>query len=207
VIPFRVPMQRRRSRSGGRRWRSSPPAPSRISEHELCHLALEEWLHDRPSRILWGLAHGAPLPPHECAYEELAAQALQRFVRAAERPIVGGVDWDALRAFTLAKLEHDAMTRTTVGLVAGILILLFLAVTLGPAACQKIRSQAAQSKLDREEAGAFQNSAADAIQTQSKPTSASGRPRTSAAPTRRKFEMPGFGRRCCCYRCWLPRAV
>jgi hypothetical protein len=74
-------------------------------EHELCHLALEEWLHDRPSGILWGLAHGAPLPPHDAAYEELAAQSLQRFVRAAERPIVGGVDWDALRAFTLAKLE------------------------------------------------------------------------------------------------------
>jgi hypothetical protein len=60
------------------------------------------------------------------------------------------------------------MTRTTVGLVAGILILLFLAVTLGPAACQRIRSQGEQSKLDRGEAGAFQNSATDAIQTQSK---------------------------------------
>lgn len=66
-------------------------------EHELCHLLVEEWLHDRPSRILWGLAHDAPLPAHEAVYEEFAAQALQRFVRAAERPIIGGVDWDGLR--------------------------------------------------------------------------------------------------------------
>lgn len=76
-------------------------------EHEVCHLLAEEWLHDRPSRILWGLAHGAPLPPHECAYEELAAQALQRFVRAAERPIIGGVDWDGLRDRALRLLKGD----------------------------------------------------------------------------------------------------
>ena len=66
-------------------------------EHEVCHLLVEEALHGRPSRVLWGLAHGAPLSPHDAVYEEFAAQALQRFVRAAERPIVGGVDWDALR--------------------------------------------------------------------------------------------------------------
>jgi len=70
-------------------------------EHEVCHLVAEEMLHGRPSRVLWGLAHGAPLAPHDAAYEELATQALQRFVRAAERPIVGGVDWDALKARVL----------------------------------------------------------------------------------------------------------
>jgi hypothetical protein len=73
-------------------------------EHEICHLLVEEWLHDRPSRILWGLAHGEPLAPHEAAYEEIAAQALQRWVRAAERPIIGGVDWDALKHRALVTL-------------------------------------------------------------------------------------------------------
>jgi hypothetical protein len=78
-------------------------------EHELCHLLVEEFLFDRPSRILWGLAHGAPLPAHEAVYEEMAAQAMQRFVRAAERPIIGGVDWDRLgrRFHTLVTPMED----------------------------------------------------------------------------------------------------
>lgn len=74
-------------------------------EHEVAHLVVEEVLHDRPSRVLWGLAHGCPLTPFDAAYEEIAAQALQRFARAAERPIVGGVDWDALKARFLEVLE------------------------------------------------------------------------------------------------------
>lgn len=67
-------------------------------EHEVAHLIFEEVLHNRPSRILWGLANGNPLTPSESAYEEIAAQSLQRFARANERPIVGGVDWDSMRA-------------------------------------------------------------------------------------------------------------
>jgi hypothetical protein len=70
-------------------------------EHELFHLLVEEWLFDRPSRILWGLAHGRPLGAHDAAYEEMMAQAAQRFVRAAERPIIGGVGWDGLKARAL----------------------------------------------------------------------------------------------------------
>lgn len=66
-------------------------------EHELAHLTVEEFLFNRPSRILWGLAHDAPLSPAESVYEEALAQMLQRFARASERPIIGGVDWDALR--------------------------------------------------------------------------------------------------------------
>jgi hypothetical protein len=73
-------------------------------EHEICHLVVEECLHDRPSRILWGLAHGEPIGPAEAAYEEMAAQTLQRFIRAAERPIIGGIDWDGIRDFALTKL-------------------------------------------------------------------------------------------------------
>jgi hypothetical protein len=48
-------------------------------------------------------------------------------------------------------------------MVAG--LILFLALW-GPAACQKMRSQQAQSKLDRAQGDAFENSAADAINTQ-----------------------------------------
>lgn len=67
-------------------------------EHEVAHLIVEEMIHQRPSRVLWGLAHDEPLCPQEAAYEELAAQTLQRFVRANERPIIGAVPWDKLRA-------------------------------------------------------------------------------------------------------------
>lgn len=73
-------------------------------EHELAHHVVGEFLLGRPSPVLWGLAHEQPLPANEAAFEEMMAQALQRFVRAAERPIIGGVDWDALKAFMTDKL-------------------------------------------------------------------------------------------------------
>lgn len=73
-------------------------------EHEVAHLIFEEVLYGRPSRVLWGLAHGSPLCPADSAYEEIGAQALQRFARANERPIVGGIDWDAMRARFLGVL-------------------------------------------------------------------------------------------------------
>jgi hypothetical protein len=74
-------------------------------EHEVCHLIAEEALRGRPSAILWGLAHGQPVAPLEAVYEELAAQALQRWLRANERPIIGGVDWDEIKRYALAKLD------------------------------------------------------------------------------------------------------
>ena len=67
-------------------------------EHEVAHLVVEEVLYSRPSRVLWGLAHLEPLHPLDAAYEEIAAQTLQRWARTNERPIVGGVDGDGLRA-------------------------------------------------------------------------------------------------------------
>ena len=66
-------------------------------EHELAHLLIEEWLYDRPSRILWGLAHDEPLSAEEAVYEEAAAQMLQRYVRANEQPLIGSIDWRAMR--------------------------------------------------------------------------------------------------------------
>ncbi len=66
-------------------------------DHELSHLIFEEVVHGRPSPVLYALAHGRPMDPKLSAYEEIAAQALQRWVRVGERPIVGGVDWDKLK--------------------------------------------------------------------------------------------------------------
>jgi hypothetical protein len=66
-------------------------------EHEVCHHLICEWLYGAPSPILWKLAHGEELPPGYAAFEEFAAQALQRWVRANERPIIGGVDWDGIK--------------------------------------------------------------------------------------------------------------
>ena len=73
-------------------------------EHEVCHHLLCEALYGAPSPILWRLAHGEAVPGAYAAWEEIAVQALQRWVRAAERPIVGGVDWDALKLRALEVL-------------------------------------------------------------------------------------------------------
>ena len=74
-------------------------------EHEFSHSFLEERLYDRPSRVLWGVARGELLSGLDACYEEMAAQNFQRFLRANERPIVSGVDWDSLRRDALALLS------------------------------------------------------------------------------------------------------
>lgn len=58
------------------------------------------------------------------------------------------------------------MKRNLILMAGAALLILFLALW-GPAACQKMRSQEAQSKVDSAQSGAFRNSAADAINTQS----------------------------------------
>lgn len=73
-------------------------------EHDVCHLLIEEALYGRPSRILHGLALGVPLHPKASVYEEMAAQSLQRWIRANERPIIGGVNWDALKDHAIRTL-------------------------------------------------------------------------------------------------------
>lgn len=77
-------------------------------EHELAHLFTEERLHDRPSRVLWELAHGRLLNGADACVEEIAAQVFQRWVRAHERPIVAGLPWDALKIDFLALLTPAA---------------------------------------------------------------------------------------------------
>lgn len=74
-------------------------------EHEFAHCFMEERLHDRASLALWAVAHGKMLSGHRSAYEEIAAQTFQRWLRANERPILSGVDWDGLKRDALALLE------------------------------------------------------------------------------------------------------
>ena len=68
---------------------------------------VEQELHDRPSRVIWALAHGTVLSGPESSYEELAAQALQRFLRAGERPIISGIDWDGIKEKALDLLNAE----------------------------------------------------------------------------------------------------
>lgn len=70
-------------------------------EHEFAHAFVAERLLDDRSIVLWGLAHGKPVPRGEGLFEEMAAQTFQRWLRANERPIISGADWD--------ELKHDAL--------------------------------------------------------------------------------------------------
>lgn len=78
-------------------------APTEVScmqyciEHEFAHAFVEQELYDRPSRVLWGVAHKKPLRAKDAVYEEFMAQGFQRWLRKHERPIIGGVDWDELK--------------------------------------------------------------------------------------------------------------
>jgi hypothetical protein len=74
-------------------------------EHEFAHSFLAERLHDAPSEVLWAVAHGKQLSGRAAAYEELASQAFQRWLRANERPLISGVKWDDLKRDALALLE------------------------------------------------------------------------------------------------------
>jgi len=72
-------------------------------EHDFFHNFCEEFFHDRPSPVLWSLAHGSEI--ENSAYEELMVQTCQRWVRTNERPIIGGVDWDQFKQQALQYLE------------------------------------------------------------------------------------------------------
>src|ERR1041385_9361001 len=64
-------------------------------EHDFFHSYCEQFFHDRPSPVLWSLAHGGEVENSD--YEEIAVQTCQRWVRTGERPIVGTVDWDRFK--------------------------------------------------------------------------------------------------------------
>lgn len=74
-------------------------------EHDFAHAFVEERLFMRPSRVLRGIATGKMLGGPEAAYEEAFAQMFQRWLRTGERPIVSGVDWDALKREAVGLLD------------------------------------------------------------------------------------------------------
>jgi len=93
-------------------WRGAAPerirAETRMAycrEHECAHHMVSEWIMGRPSQVLWPLAHGYEPDPADAVQEEALAMTFQRWLRANERPIIGGVDWDALKARALALLD------------------------------------------------------------------------------------------------------
>lgn len=66
-------------------------------EHEVCHHVVGAVFYKGPSPVLYALAHGGDVTPEQAALEEAMVMTLQRWFRAGERPIIGGVDWDALK--------------------------------------------------------------------------------------------------------------
>jgi hypothetical protein len=75
-------------------------------EHELAHAVVAEELMDAPSYVLRMLSRGGVVDPKAAVIEEIAAQTLQRWVRANERPIVADCDWDAMKARFLRYVEQ-----------------------------------------------------------------------------------------------------
>lgn len=78
-------------------------------EHEAAHHMVSEWIMGRRSEVLWSLAHGYDPDPADAILEEIAAQTFQRWIRANERPIVAGVDWDDLKSRALEVLDLPAL--------------------------------------------------------------------------------------------------
>lgn len=79
----------------------SPDAAGRMAycvEHDVFHHLVGAHFYRGPSPVLWTLAHGGQPDPRAAALEEATVMLLQRWVRAGERPIIGGVDWGALKA-------------------------------------------------------------------------------------------------------------
>lgn len=76
-------------------------------EHELAHAVVAEFMTDMPSYVLYNLACKNDKPDmYKVACEEMMAQALQRFARANERPIIGGVDWQGMKDLFLGYLSR-----------------------------------------------------------------------------------------------------
>ncbi len=74
-------------------------------EHEVFHHLVGARFYGGPSPVLWALAHGQDVTPEAAAVEEAMVMTCQRWVRANERPIIGGVDWDGFRGQALGLLD------------------------------------------------------------------------------------------------------
>lgn len=77
-------------------------------EHDFCHSFVCEQLLYVRSDALYRSAIGKPVQDGVAAFEEMAVHTFQRWLRANERPIIGGVDWDALKRDALALLTGVA---------------------------------------------------------------------------------------------------
>lgn len=77
-------------------------------EHEFAHAFVAERIADQPSVVLMWQAQLQPLYQAAALFEEIAAQTFQRWLRANERPILAGADWDQLKGDALALLEAAA---------------------------------------------------------------------------------------------------
>lgn len=75
-------------------------------EHEFVHSFLAEKLNRAESNVLWLLARGDEPTPQEAAYEEALVQMFQLWLRGHQRPIIGGIDWGALKAEALELLAQ-----------------------------------------------------------------------------------------------------
>lgn len=73
-------------------------------EHEFAHAFVAERIMSAPSYVLWQLAEERRIDMGKALYEEIAAQTFQRWLRAGERPILSGADWDALKRDALELL-------------------------------------------------------------------------------------------------------
>lgn len=73
-------------------------------EHEVCHHVVGLWIKGGGSDVLGPLAHGIEPDATAALLEEALVMAFQRWLRANERPILGGVDWDDLKRRTLAAI-------------------------------------------------------------------------------------------------------
>jgi hypothetical protein len=77
-------------------------------EHDFLHSFLEQEVFQRPSPILYALAHDVPPPPTTC-YEEALVQLFQGFLRnnwdmTATHP---DIDWCVIRTKAVIFLGHD----------------------------------------------------------------------------------------------------
>lgn len=75
-------------------------------EHEVCHHIAAEWVGGHVSEVIWPLAHGYEPDLADAVFEEAMAMTIQRWLRANERPIIGGVDWDDIKRRALALLDN-----------------------------------------------------------------------------------------------------
>ena len=73
-------------------------------EHEVCHHMVSYWINGHDSQVIWALAHKQPVDLAYAIQEEALTQTFQRWLRANERPIIGDVDWDGLKARALGLL-------------------------------------------------------------------------------------------------------